>query len=509
MKQARAILTAVLLIATTVWGSAQIVEVHRFNNLNRNVPDGNPSGLSDIRAVSSAVVNLSSVRVRLRVVGEFNGDLYAYLRHENTAGTNWCVLLNRPGRTASYLYGYYDEGLDVILDDTAANGDIHNYQLATNVPAGSALTGIWTPDGRTSDPASVTDTEARVTPLSSFIGLDADGEWTLFVADLHSGATNMLSDWELELAGDPTNPPPVLEPVADQLAHVLMLLVVTNRVADPNQVTPPLTFGLVAGAPNGTWANRTNGVFLWKPSRAQARSTNMISVWMSDSGSPPVTATNTFTIVVDDYCELLPGRTILRAGQTSSVPVTVVTTSGLTNLQALLQAPEDRLTSLALTDLAPAVGSATLQQQTADVWRMEFTASSGQAFQATQELARLSFAAVSNRSAFVSLVSVITTNVQTNGVSIWRTLTGYGHVVVVEREPLLEAFPMTTGLPNLILYGIPGMSYQVESSSALSAGPGWQPEWLGTVPENLWMHVSGLTNTGTTLFFRAVESTAP
>jgi len=37
--------------------------------------------------------------------------------------------------------------------------------------------------------------------LSSFAGVAAAGEWTLFLADLESGATNMLVSWSLELTG--------------------------------------------------------------------------------------------------------------------------------------------------------------------------------------------------------------------------------------------------------------------------------------------------------------------
>src|ERR1019366_9941462 len=107
-----------------------------------------------------------------------------------------------------------------------------------------------------------------------------------------------------------------------------------------------------------------NGVVRWAPPREQARSTNTITVWMQDSGSPPVLATNTFTVVVDDYVELSLGRTILFTGHTSSVPVTLmsslpaalIASVGLTNVGAVLQVSEDRLTELTLTDWGPELG---------------------------------------------------------------------------------------------------------------------------------------------------------
>jgi hypothetical protein len=187
------------------------------------------------------------------------------------------------------------------------------------------------------------------------------------------------------------------------------------------------------------------------------------------------------------------------------VPVTLVTTTGLTNLQVLLSIPEDRLAPLGLTDLGPGIGNATLQQQASNLWLMDFTATPGQALQATQALARLSFLAVTNRSAFVPLTMEVRTNLTTEGLGVWRTLVDNGRGVVIEREPLIEALPPTNGLPSLILYGISGVTYRILFTPVLPASDGWQAIWLGTMPTNLLMPVSGLTNTGPAMFFRAQE----
>ena len=195
-------LTLTLLLLLLGWGSiAQTNETHSFTNLNRAVPDGNYSGLSDVHAVSSAVANITALRVKLKVTGEFNGDLYAYLRHVIAGTTNFCVLLNRPGRTASSSVGYVDSGIDVTLDDAAVNTNIHIYRTETNLPSATPLVGIWRPDGRKVDPATALDSSAVTTTLGSFTGTDASGEWTLFVADVESGGTNLLVGWELEISG--------------------------------------------------------------------------------------------------------------------------------------------------------------------------------------------------------------------------------------------------------------------------------------------------------------------
>ena len=195
MHKYKAVLGLCLLAATALTTRGQIVETHSFTNLNRAIPDGSAVGLRDTRSVTSSVTQITGVRVKLKVAGEFNGDLYGYLRH----GSGLSILLNRPGRSSGNSAGYDDAGFDLTFADSAAN-DVHAYQGSTNT-GGNALLGVWQPDGRNVDPGSVLDSDARTKLLAQFVGANADGEWTLFVADLQSGGTNQLVGWELEVTG--------------------------------------------------------------------------------------------------------------------------------------------------------------------------------------------------------------------------------------------------------------------------------------------------------------------
>lgn len=202
MKKIKAIVLLVLLAAVSpLLLQAQTTESFTFTT-NRLVPDGNFSGLSDVRTVTSAIGNISSLTVHLKVAGEFNGDLYAYLRHTN----GFVVLLNRVGKTtaADDDLGYGDSGFDVTFQAGATNGDIHDYQNVTTPADGSPLTGTWQPDGRNVDPTNVTDLTARSTSLTNFNGLNGAGEWTLYLADVESGGTNMLAQWSLDISGAAT-----------------------------------------------------------------------------------------------------------------------------------------------------------------------------------------------------------------------------------------------------------------------------------------------------------------
>lgn len=169
---------------------------------------------------------ISKLTVGLVISGEpgapaYNGDLYVTLQH----GGGFSVLLNRTGRTASDDYGYGDNGFSVTLDDSGPSAgsytynDIHTYQDHSN-PGGSALTGTWSADGRNTDPGSVLDTDARTASLNSFLGLQFNGLWTLFVQDLSSGGRAKVDSWTLEIT---TTPVVVPEPAAMALLTALGL----------------------------------------------------------------------------------------------------------------------------------------------------------------------------------------------------------------------------------------------------------------------------------------------
>ncbi|NOS68504.1 MAG: cadherin-like domain-containing protein [Verrucomicrobia bacterium] len=299
------------------------------------------------------------------------------------------------------------------------------------------------------------------------------------------------------------NPTPNTQPVADQIAYVLMSLVITNSAEDPDL---PLIFALADGAPSGTYVNPTNGVFRWSPAREQARSTNIISVIVTDNGVPAASTTNSFTVIVDDYIEVGLGRMVVQTGRTNSLPVTLATSAAITNLQAIFEAPTNLLTAVALTDPSPEIATTTLQPVGSNAWQIEFTSLPGQFLPSTQELARITFMASSDRSTFVPLTLSSVINLASDGSSVWRTLTADGRAVILAAEPLLEALPKTNDLPNLLLYGNPDVSYDILHAPTLPA-TSWQPVWQGIMSSDCLLPITGLTNTGPSMFFRARTTT--
>ena len=173
------------------------------NNLaNAGIPDGTPVGMMSTLNVSAPLNYITNVTVTLNVAAGYNGDLYAYLVH----GSGFAVLLNRVGRNASLPYGYSDAGINVTLDDNAGNGDIHGYRSVIT-PSGP-LTGTWAPDGRNSNPLLPPGSDSRNNLLNAFHGLDPNGDWTLFIADVDEGGISTLVSWGLNIQG--TFEPPTI-----------------------------------------------------------------------------------------------------------------------------------------------------------------------------------------------------------------------------------------------------------------------------------------------------------
>jgi hypothetical protein len=192
---------ALLTCAGCLRTEAQFFDTFTFSNLDRTIPDGCSVGTADTRSITSAVSRITALRVRLHIEGEFDGDLYSYLRHENGAQTQFCVLLNRIGKTDLLRLGSSAPGLDVSIEDSANAGNIHF--AVGNDPSQelSAILGSWQPDGRDDSPETVSNTSPINSRLEAFQGADANGYWTLYLADLDGGGTNRLLSWTLEIEG--------------------------------------------------------------------------------------------------------------------------------------------------------------------------------------------------------------------------------------------------------------------------------------------------------------------
>jgi PEP-CTERM motif len=204
MNTMRNILLASLLTA----GSSTAAVWTASDNTVGAIPDGSSAGLARSLNMNTAGQAITGVEVSLNISATsggtaFLGDLYVYV----TNGTDLAVLANRPGRRAGADAGYGDDQSMNVNFSAVAGNDFHNYRLTATGSHATALsgplTGLWEADGRATDPASVLDTDARTAGLGVFTGDIGDGTWSLFAADLSSGATHQLNSWTLTITTIP------------------------------------------------------------------------------------------------------------------------------------------------------------------------------------------------------------------------------------------------------------------------------------------------------------------
>ena len=203
-------------------------------SVNQTIPDNDINGLLSVGLVSgTGISSLGDVNVWLRISGGYNGDLQVTLSH----GSGYSVLLNRVGRTAGDSYGYTDEGFSstFMLNDEAANGDVHDYRYTLfgddSVALNGDLDGVWAPDGRATDPSQVVDTDPRSAMLISFIGSEADGEWFLHAVDLGPGGESTLVSWGLEFSETAEAPGSGGSPVPEPSTWILGMFTTLTLVA--------------------------------------------------------------------------------------------------------------------------------------------------------------------------------------------------------------------------------------------------------------------------------------
>jgi len=188
-----AVLTVFLASNLSVWAAVYSV--------NSAIPDNSTIGVTDARTVSGLDTHITSISVSVDISGGFNGDLYGYLRLNDSP---LVILLNRSGMTGSNPDGYANNGFNITFTGSPSANDIHFYQNYSPSYNGSGqLTGTWQADGR-SNPLDTT----RNSSLNDFLGLNPNGTWTLFFADRSAGDESTLVSWSLDLlteVPEPTN----------------------------------------------------------------------------------------------------------------------------------------------------------------------------------------------------------------------------------------------------------------------------------------------------------------
>ena len=179
----------------------------------------------------------------------------------NAFPTNYTALL--PALNVSFPVNAADVG-GVAVDGTAAANQLSlsvSDQVITNWPSGAALWLVW----------QMADAGGKAQGL----GLD---------------------NFSFSARTGPGNTPPLLSPIPNTSLILGQTLSFTATAVDTDQPPQTLTFSLGANAPAGATLNPASGAFSWTPPIAP--STNAVSIVVTDSGTPSLTATQGFTVTV-------------------------------------------------------------------------------------------------------------------------------------------------------------------------------------------------------------------
>jgi hypothetical protein len=314
----------------------------------------------------------------------------------------------------------------------------------------------------------------------------------------NAGAGLALEVWVFR----PANFAPVLPPIADATVAPGALLMFANVATDADFPAQQLTYSLGAGAPWNATINPTTGVFSWRPTPAQAHATYHLTVTVTDNGTPVQSASQTFTVVVEDYAVFGLGTDTVWAGTRARVTVDIAASSPLTELRFIVDAPANRVSNFRFEEVTPEVATVSVEP-VAEGLRFTLMAQPGLSLPTDWPLAFLACdAAAGQPSAFVTL-RIVSFEAIADGFSLTNKRAQNGRVAVVGAEPLLEA-QLVRGQRRLVLYAPAGSRNQLQYTSSLRAPVAWSP-WQTVTSFALQQVIDSGFPSGQPLFLRAVR----
>jgi len=160
--------------------------------------------------------------------------------------------------------------------------------------------------------------------LVTWTPTEAQGPSTNVVWVKVSDTAGGMSATRFQVIVREVNTVPVLAAIADQTINELTPFSLTLAATDSDVPVQTLTFGLVSG-PSGLGVSPA-GLVTWTPTEAQGPSTNVVVVRVSDSGSPVLSATNQFQVIVQSATLAVVGPKVASVSPGPYLSVAVVRT---------------------------------------------------------------------------------------------------------------------------------------------------------------------------------------
>lgn len=355
-----------------------------------------------------------------------------------------------------------NEGATLSVDPVATDTDSPPQTLAWTLAPGA-------PPG-----ASVDAATGRLTwPTGEGNG---PGTLTLTVLVTDNGVPPLSATGDLRIIVREVNSAPILVVGPDQKINEGRLLVITNQALDLDLPANTIRFALDASAPSDATVDPLTGVLSWRPGELQGPSTNQIPVIATDDGTPPLSTTNIVQVIVRDVLSdfvLTFGSTNVLAGEVNSVPIGIRTSLELQRLQFFLAIDPPVLTDLAFQASSTEFLGATVAPAGGNQVAITLDLNAQQGASGQRELARLQFTAPPTlASGVVRLEPSARIALRAEGLLVTNSRAEQGHVIVVRLQPVLWA--EQAGESHLVLFGRPGMRYQLEFATELTSATLWE-----------------------------------
>jgi hypothetical protein len=156
----------------------------------------------------------------------------------------------------------------------------------------------------------------RTVTFTNSITTNALGSFVFKVTDNTTFSYTNTIGIHLIPSNAPNTAPFFTSLASNRTNNVGVTLLITNFVSDTDSPAQTLTFSLPVAPTNAT-LGANNGIFNWRPLVTQADSTNLVSIVVTDNGSPNLTATQTFSVHVNPLTLPSIANPVLSAGQIS------------------------------------------------------------------------------------------------------------------------------------------------------------------------------------------------
>jgi hypothetical protein len=199
-------------------------------------------------------------------------------------------------------------------------------------------------------------------------------------------------------------------------------------------------------------------------------------------------------------------KVVVQAGASTDLPLVVYSGFGAVDFTLFFEHPANRIAGMDLADPAGNIGGSSVWSFSETTSALNIRATTDQPIQGVQRPAELRVVTLPAQS--TAVIDLSLTGVAATNESGSFSATGPGDTVrllIVGREPFLEALLLSTGQRSLRLYGNPGTNYMIETAANLSSETPWEPFITDILLTNLSQLISIPAAATPAVFYRARE----